>query len=122
MDWREWVERARKYLESEWGLNATFAGQVALFWAYCAAYGLNPKITSGYRDPAKQKAMQQAWDRGDRRGLRVRPADSSDHTRRRAIDIDTSDPALAAKIARAVGLGAGYDFKVRDAVHFFQKG
>lgn len=122
MDYRDWVKQATEYLKGQWGLDATFAGQVALFWAYCALYGLNPTITSGYRDPAKQKAMQEAWDRGQRSGLKVRPASSSDHTRRRAVDITTSDPGLAARIARALGLGAGADFKTPDNVHFFRKG
>lgn len=121
VDYQSWLKQAAEFFRATWGLEATFAGQVALLYAYFMMYGLNPQIQSGRRDAAKQKAMQEAWDRGDRQGLKVRPATSSDHTRGTAVDITTSDPAMAARIAKAIGVGDGYSFKVSDPVHFFKK-
>jgi len=74
--------------------------------------------------------MRAAWDRGDRQGLRAQPALSSDHTlvskgflgsspASRAIDIKTADDHLAARIARALGIGTGLDFKEPDPGHYF---
>lgn len=121
MDWQAWIEEAKDYFRSAWGLEPAFCRQVALLYLYFVAYGLNPRITSGFRDPKHQAELRRRWDAGDRQGLAVRPAAVSDHTRRIAVDIVTSDPAKAAMIARALGIGAGYDFKVRDAVHFYKK-
>jgi hypothetical protein len=126
----EWLKSAEKYLRDQWGIDSTVVGKFALFLAYLYLYGLNPRITSGFRDPAKQKAMQAAWDRGDRQGLRARPATSSDHTLEksgflgsspaaRAIDIVTSNDTQAAAIARALGIGCGADFKTPDPGHYF---
>lgn len=126
----EWLKSAEKYLVDQWGVDSTVAGKFALLLAYFFQYGLNPRITSGFRDPAKQKALQAAWDRGDRQGLRARPADNSDHSATRsgflgakaasrAIDITTSNDARAAAIARALGIGAGADFKSPDPGHYF---
>lgn len=120
MNWEEWLAQAKKYFEATWGLHATFAGQVALFYAYLWTMGLNPRITSGFRDPAKQREMQARWDRGDRQGLKFRPATNSDHTRGKAIDIVTSNPREAARIAKLLGLVAGIDYG--DEVHFAYKG
>lgn len=121
MDYQQWLKQAADFFRATWGLQANFAGKVALMYAYFMVYGLNPRVTSGKRDAAKQKAMQEAWDRGDRAGLKVRPASSSQHTEGLAVDIETSDPAMAARIARAVGVGDGYSFQVSDPVHFFWK-
>lgn len=52
-------------------------------------YGLRtPAIHSGYRSPQHQRSLQARWDRGDRAGLVVRPADSSPHTRRVGWDVE----------------------------------
>ncbi len=120
MNWEEWVEQAKDYFGSTWGIDITFAGQVALFYLYLTAYGLSPRITSGYRDPAHQAELLRRWNAGDRAGLKFKPAASSDHTKRKAVDIVTSNPRLAAQIAKALGLGAGMDYG--DEVHFFKKG
>lgn len=120
MDYQEWVRQAAKYFASQWGLDAGFASTVALFYLYLHSYGLNPQIQSGYRDPAHQRELLRRWEAGDRKGLKFKPAVNSDHTRRKAIDITTKDPRLAAQIAKALGLGAGMDYG--DEVHFFRKG
>jgi len=130
---QEWLKSAEKYLIDTWGIDSTVAGKFAMLWAYLYQYGLAPRITSGFRDPAKQKAMQAAWDRGERQGLRARPATSSDHTveksgflsskpAARAIDIVSSDERRAAAIARALGIGAGLDFSTPDPGHYFVRG
>lgn len=120
MDFQEWVKEAAKYFAETWGLEKGFAGQVALFFLYLASYGLNPQIQSGLRDPAHQKELLRRWEAGDRRGLKFKPAVNSDHTRGKAVDITTTNPRLAAQIAKALGLGAGLDYG--DEVHFFKKG
>lgn len=129
-NWAPWLKSTAQNLSSEWGIDNTVTERFALLLAYLTAYGLKPRITSGFRDPAKQAAMRAAWDRGDRQGLRARPAASSDHTvtasaflgpkpASRAIDITSSDEQLAARIARALGVGAGLDFKAPDPGHYF---
>lgn len=130
---QDWLKQAEKYLVETWGIDSTVAGKFALLWAYLSQYGLNPRITSGFRDPAKQKAMQAAWDAGNRQGLRARPATASDHTEvksgflgskpaARAMDIVSSDEKKAAAIARYLGIGAGLDFKTPDPGHYFVRG
>jgi hypothetical protein len=125
-----WLRQAENYLVQTWGIAPDVAKKFALLWAYLYQYGLNPRITSGFRDPAKQRALQAAWDRGERQGLRARPATSSDHTLEsqgflttkpasRAIDIVSTDESKAAAIARALGIGAGLDFKTPDPGHYF---
>jgi len=122
----EWVKNAAIYLEKTWGIDSTAASKFALLLAYLYQYGLNPQITSGFRDPAKQKAMQAAWDRGDRQGLRARPATNSDHTvtswlgggASKAIDIKTRDEVLAGRIAQALGLTAGIFWATPDPGHY----
>jgi hypothetical protein len=90
--------------------------------------GLQPRITSLFRDPNHQKAMQHAWDSGNRAGLRARPADpdTSRHCRTgwfsepqaEAIDIVSNDETKAAKIAQEIGLQAGQFFTKPDPGHF----
>lgn len=79
-----------------------------------------PRIISGYRSPRKQKALQRRWDRGDRRGLRSRPADRSAHTTREAFDLAADDWTLAAfgSWARYLGARWGGDFSDPDPPHF----
>lgn len=76
-------------------------------------------IVSGKRSSREQRALQQAWDRGDRRGLVVRPASNSAHTRGEAFDL-ARGPALAYYAAWApyLGLRWGGNFAQRDDVHF----
>ena len=112
----EWLKNAAAYFVKEWGIDAQHAQKFALLYAYLASYGLNPRPTSGYRSQSYQDSLRARWDRGDRAGLKYRPAAKSRHTTRRAMDISTSDEKLAAQIAKAIGMKAGYDYG--DPVHF----
>lgn len=122
-----WARSAVSYFVSTWGLDPTFAIKVGLLYLALHFAGLNPRITSGFRDPAKQAAMRAAWDRGDRQGLRVRPADPSASMHCRgtasrpaslAIDMPCDDEALAAQLATKLGLRAGLYFSTPDPGHY----
>jgi hypothetical protein len=123
-----WPQNASSYFANTFGLDPNFAVRVALLYLALHSAGLNPRVTSGFRDPEKQEAMRRAWDRGDRRGLRTRPADpkNSLHTNKswlgkpasKAVDIVTNNDRLAADIGQALGLRAGYFFTARDPGHF----
>ena len=120
---KAWIE----YLEKTWGLNSNFAAQIYRFLYWANYYGLRPQIVSGFRDPAKQKAMRARWDAGNRQGLRQRPAETSEHTRTSwgrpaasAIDIATTDDRMAARLAQSLRIGAGLAFKEPDPGHYFQ--
>jgi len=124
----KWASQAAEYFQSEWGLDPTFAVKAALLYLALHFAGLAPRITSGFRDPEKQRAMRAAWDRGDRVGLRARPADpaTSAHCQTSwsgspaslAIDMPSTNEALAAQIASALGLKAGYYFNPPDPGHY----
>lgn len=124
----KWPEEARGYFVSVWGLDPTFAVRAALLYAALWFAGLNPRITSGHRPRARQAALRARWDAGDREGLVVRPADPArswhcqegpgGEPRSRAIDMPCDDNELAARIGRALGLRAGFFFRVRDPGHF----
>lgn len=126
--WQPWLEARKAELINTWGLDADFADKVAVLLAYLMDYGLNPRISRGWSDPAHQKALQARWDSGDRAGLRVRPATTSKHTTTgflnsraaSAIDVPCSDDSRAAKIAAALGIGAGITFHDSDPGHFFK--
>lgn len=127
--WAPWMEQATAYLVDTFKLDKTFAGKVAIALAYATAEGLAPRITSGWRDPAKQEAMQKRWDAGDRAGLRVRPATDSKHSHKSffspaalAVDIPTNNDRRMAQIATAVGLGAGASFHTPDPGHYYELG
>jgi hypothetical protein len=127
-DMDEWLKNVENILVDSYGLARDFAGDASRLLAYLFQYGLNPRITRGWSSPEHQKELQARWDRGDRAGLRVRPASSSEHTAEswgqpaaRAIDIVTDNDVTAAQIARALKIGTGMDFKTPDAGHFFAK-
>jgi len=123
-----WPEMASHYFASTYGLDPVFAVRAALLFLALHTAGLKPRVTSGFRDPAKQKAMREAWDRGQRSGLRARPADpkTSAHAQTswtgspaaKGIDIVTTNDKMAADIAKAIGLRAGYYFNDPDPGHF----
>lgn len=124
----KWPEMAKDYFQGTWGLDPTFAVQVGLLYAALHFAGLNPRITSGFRDPAKQRAMRAAWDAGNRVGLRVRPADpdGSRHCKTSftgspaslAVDMPCDNEQLAAQIAKALGFRAGLYFNPPDPGHY----
>lgn len=106
------------------GLTMLFHLKAALLYAYFLQYGLNPVITSGFRSPDYQEKLRQRWAAGDK-SIIVEPAKTSKHSitkwgapASQAIDISTSNHELAARIAKAIGLRAGYYFKKSDPVHF----
>jgi len=124
----KWPSEAAGYFREVWGLDPTFAVRAALLYAALHFAGLRPRITSGFRDPVKQASMRAAWDRGDRAGLVVRPADpkGSFHCREAsrgvpaslAIDMPCDNDALAAQIAQVLGLRAGFYFSTPDPGHY----
>lgn len=123
-----WPQQAASYFVDTWGCSPTFAVKVATLYAALFMAGLSPRIVSGWRDPKKQQAMRDAWDRGERKGLVVRPAapDGSRHCRTtitgapasEAVDMPCTDNALAARIAAALGLRAGITFNPPDPGHY----
>jgi len=122
-----WPDQAARYFVDQWGLNPIFAVKAAMLYAALHFAGLKPQITSGFRDPKKQAAMRAAWDRGDRQGLRVKPADPSGSRHcqtaagrpcSQAIDMPCSNDKLAAEIAKALGLRAGLYFSTPDPGHY----
>lgn len=122
-----WPEMARAYFAASYGLDPTFAVKAAALYLALWALGKNPRVTSGFRSPTKQAAMRAAWDRGERAGLVVRPADpkASMHCQGTdsrpaslAIDMPCDDNALGARVAEALGLRAGQYFKVPDPGHY----
>lgn len=80
--WTLWAHAKGK------GLNNDAAQLYATMCWWGLHYGLAaPPIHSGYRSARQQRKLRERWDRGDRAGLVVRPADDSPHTDRRAFDL-----------------------------------
>jgi hypothetical protein len=125
--WAPWLEARKAELISTWGLDSDFADKVAILLAYLQSEGLAPHIARGWSDPKHQKELRDRWDRGDRAGLRVRPAADSKHTvtgflgkrASRAIDIPSANDRRAAEIAKALGIGTGITFQDSDPGHYF---
>jgi hypothetical protein len=127
--WAGWITDRYEELKSDWGLDSDFAEKVAVLLAYAQDERLAPRISRGWSDPKHQDELRARWDRGDRAGLRVRPAANSKHTvtgflgskKAQAIDVPTSNDRRMAEIARALGIGAGADFHDSDPGHYFAK-
>jgi hypothetical protein len=122
-----WPDLAVPYFVGQWGLDSIFAVRVGLLYLALHFAGLKPRITSGFRDPRKQAELRAAWDAGNRAGLRVRPADpknslhcleASGRPASRAVDMPCDNDALAAEIARGLGLRAGFFFSTPDPGHY----
>lgn len=128
--YENWAKSASTYFAQGYGLNGAFALAVARLYISLWAAGLSPRITSGFRDPAKQREMQARWDAGDRAGLRVRPATTSAHSTTSfigapaatAIDMPCTDEKRGAAIAKSLGLGAGLAFSTPDPGHYYLLG
>jgi len=127
-EYEKWARGAAPYFRESYGLESGFALSVARLYVALWGLGLNPRVTSGFRDPAKQKAMRARWDAGDRAGLRARPAADSLHNHTdwlgrpaaRAVDMTSSDEARAAKVATQIGgIGAGLYFRSPDPGHYY---
>lgn len=128
--WKPWLDYVAQILRESYGLENNFANRAAILLAYMSSERLQPVIHRGWSSPKHQNDLRDAWDRGDRAGLRVRPAADSLHTKTgwlgspasKAIDISTINDARSAQIARALGIGAGVDFKQPDPGHYYDKG
>lgn len=128
-EWKDWADDVAYYWR-DLGASSEAAPKFALLWGFASAYGYNPRITSVWRDPEKQKRMQERWDAGDRSGLRARPATNSKHTQTNwlgrpastAMDMPCSDDVACARLARELGLGAGQYFKRADPGHYYLTG
>lgn len=128
--YEDWAKTAKNYFQDTWGLEGAFALQAARLYVALWLSGLAPRITSGFRDPSKQRALQARWDAGDRSGIRVRPATTSKHSTTTfsgnpaatAIDMPCNDEKLAARIAQSLGIGAGESFTVPDPGHYYKLG
>jgi hypothetical protein len=124
-----WLNQAYEWLIKEWGLDPEFAKKISLLLLYFAYFGLRWTVTSGFRDPRRQRELQKAWDRGERAGLKTRPATNSLHSNTGflgkpgslAIDISLDDYPFAGEIAHFLGIGWGGDWKSYDPVHFYKK-
>lgn len=127
-DMQVWLRNTSEVLRKHWGLSNSFADRAALLLAYFYQYGLSPRITSGYRSKEHQAMLAQRYEAGDRSVI-VKPATVSKHSTEtwlgnpasEAIDVSTNNPSLAARIASALKIGAGFFFKTPDPVHFFQE-
>lgn len=85
-------------------------------------YGIPaPRITSGARSNARNRQLQQRWDRGDRAGLSVRPADDTAHSTGDGFDLGGAPPytlQVYGYWAPYVGLRWGGTFRDPDKIHF----
>lgn len=107
-----------------------YARGFGLSWAAASAYatlswwGLHygyppPAIVSGKRSRRQQKALQKKWDRGERAGLAVRPADRSTHTTGAGWDVErVSHLWVYGAWAPYVGARWGGNFRTPDPIHF----
>jgi len=124
--WQPWIDSVSSWLKEQHGASDDLADKGAVLMAYLTAYGLNPRVTSVFRDPAYQRQLQERYDAGDTTGLRTRPATNSKHSTTdwlgnpaaSAIDIATDDDSRAAQIGAALGFRAGFYFKDPDPGHF----
>ena len=120
----EWLKQAEKYFIDVYKLNKNFAVKVALLYAYFFYYNLNPRITSGYRSEEYNKKLLERYYAGDPTII-YKPTIKGTHSTvdkygkpsAIAIDIQTNDHLLAAQIAEALKIRAGYRFG--DPVHFY---
>lgn len=108
-----------KYFREEWGIDKRFDDDCARLYISLYLYGLSPRITSGRRSKKKQDELIQRYNMGDPSVI-VKPAEKSKHLDGLAIDIVTSNAALAAFVAKNLNIGTGYSFKNPDPVHFYK--
>lgn len=91
---------------------------------FARSKGLSFTFISGFRSQQHQKELQERWDRGDRAGLKVRPADNSEHTRGNAFDISADIFTLQQLGSETLRRGGrwGGSFLPPDNNHFDVKG
>lgn len=127
---KQWWESVYTWLIKQWGLAPEFGARIALLLMWGHMAGLQPVVISGFRDPKKQAAMRERWDRGDRAGLAVRPAETSTHTTvdlsgkpaAQGVDIQSLDNSQLGSVAQRIGLRWGGNFRTPDPNHFDFRG
>ena len=113
------------------GASTSFAYKIALLYVSLWAAGLNPRIARVFSSPDRQQELLDRWNRGDRAGIRVKPADprTSKHCKTAfpfnrpaatAVDMPCSDDRRGAQIAQSLGIGAGQFFADTDPGHYFE--
>lgn len=96
------------------GLEPTFIPDAERLWKYAVAAGLEPRLTSTYRNRRTQARMYRQWLRGDW-PLPVAPPGTSVHQYGLAMDLVSRDNAHLGSIWEKMGHtwgGSG------DPVHF----
>lgn len=124
--WKNWANNAKKWFENQ-GANSNAAYYFALLYGFASAYGLQPRVTSIFRDPDYQDQLRERWDRGDRAGLRARPAENSKHSNETwlgradslAMDMPTNNDSFTAQLAEQIGLKTGASFRKPDPGHYY---
>lgn len=126
-----WLDQAAEYFEEQWGLNSSLAMKISQLYLWGLLSGFPMSVTSGWRDPEKQRALQERWDRGDRSGLAARPATNSKHSTTTffgspdamAVDLYAGNQqnlrTLGYWAEEFLGLNWGGSFKNADLVHFY---
>ena len=123
LDISQYLKTLKNYLVDTWELDPDFAEKAAQLVYYCLAYRLRPEITSGYRSPERQAELVAAWNSGNPNVHTPLPPGKSLHNNTTwygkpaalALDMVTSSPSLAGRIAAALGLVWGGE---NDYVHF----
>jgi len=82
------------------------------------AFGITVTLTSGFRSPAKQRALYAAWLRRGRTGLPVAQPGFSTHEYGLAVDLVTSPPAAVKTLASHAGCFGLIWAGPSDPVHF----
>lgn len=130
MDWKSWQTEVLAILD-EYGLNEQLAYKVSILIFWGLSYGMPITITSGWRDPEKQKRLRLLWDAGYREGLITRPATNSKHSHTSwtgapnslAVDLsagsDKNLKILGIWATKYLSLQWGGNFKSYDPVHFY---
>lgn len=122
----KWAESATNYFAKA-GLNRKWAFKAALLYVTAYVQGFDPRITSLWRDPEKQKALVERWERGDRAGFIGKPAKESKHTitsflgvpMAEAMDMPSNNIPGVDALAKALGIGYGSGFSSPDPGHYF---
>lgn len=112
-----WREARAHRLDEDVAAAHAWATAVLAHWGFSEPE--RPDITSGYRSPQRQAELLARWNRGERFGLRAKPAVRSWHTQGRAIDVENhvrGFPYYAALLVRYTGARDGRLFS--DPGHF----
>lgn len=127
MTLEEFIQLVKDYLIDTWKLDKFLAERMAWLYYWSRYYGIGYTVTSGFRDPARQAELRARWDRGDRTGLKARPAKTSKHSTKswgkpaaQAVDIKGPDlDTLGYWAVKYLGLKWGGNFRSPDPIHFY---